>query len=81
LCYKEVAYEIYRGIREFWPLISGFYKNDKYFSMYYDGIFIIFKTGLRISEFRGLTIGDIDFELKRIMLPIIYSARSQKWNR
>ncbi len=43
-----------------------FVKNDKHFSRYYDGIFILFKTGLRISEFCGLTIGDIDFEQKRI---------------
>ncbi len=43
-----------------------FIKNDKHFSRYYDGIFILFKTGLRISEFCGLTIGDIDFEQKRI---------------
>ncbi|MFV0343407.1 MAG: site-specific integrase [Anaerocolumna sp.] len=43
-----------------------FVKNDKHFSRYYDGIFILFRTGLRISEFCGLTIGDIDFEQKRI---------------
>lgn len=27
-----------------------FVKNDKHFSKYYDGIYILFKTGLRISE-------------------------------
>lgn len=39
-----------------------FVKNDKHFSKYYEGIYILFKTGLRISEFCGLTIEDIDFE-------------------
>ncbi|SCP99054.1 site-specific integrase [Anaerobium acetethylicum] len=39
-----------------------FVKNDRHFSKYYEGIFILFKTGLRISEFVGLTIGDIDFK-------------------
>ena len=32
-----------------------FVKNDKRFCKYYDGIYILFKTGLRISEFVGLT--------------------------
>lgn len=39
-----------------------FVKNDKHFSKYYDGMYILFNTGLRISEFCGLTINDIDFE-------------------
>ena len=43
-----------------------FVKHDNHFSKYYDGIFILFKTGLRISEFVGLTIRDIDFENNRI---------------
>lgn len=45
-----------------------FIKNDKHFSKYYDGIFILFKTGLRISEFVGLTVDDIDFENNRIIV-------------
>ncbi len=39
-----------------------FVKNDKHFSQYYDGIYILFYTGLRISEFCGLTVGDLDME-------------------
>ena len=39
-----------------------FIKEDSHYSRYYDGMFILFKTGLRISEFCGLTIKDIDFE-------------------
>ena len=43
-----------------------FIKEDKCYSKYYDGIFILFNTGLRISEFCGLTLADIDFKKKRI---------------
>lgn len=43
-----------------------FIKEDKHFSQYYDAIFILFHTGLRISEFCGLTISDIEFDQKRI---------------
>ena len=39
-----------------------FVQEDSHFSRYYDGMFILFKTGLRISEFCGLTIRDIDFK-------------------
>lgn len=39
-----------------------FIKNDKHFSRYYDGIYVLFKTGVRISEFCGLIAEDIDFE-------------------
>lgn len=39
-----------------------FIKEDKHFSRYYEGIYILFKTGLRISEFVGLTKSDINFE-------------------
>lgn len=37
-----------------------FIKEDEHFSQFYDGMFILFKTGLRISELCGLTIRDID---------------------
>ena len=43
-----------------------FIQEDKHFSKYYDGIYILFNTGLRVSEFCGLTISDIDFKKKRI---------------
>lgn len=43
-----------------------FVKNDKHFSRYYDGIYILFKTGLRISEFVGLTVSDIDLKKRTI---------------
>lgn len=43
-----------------------FVKEDAHFCRYYDGIYILFNTGLRISEFVGLTISDIEFDNKRI---------------
>lgn len=43
-----------------------FIQEDNCYRKYYDGIFILFNTGLRISELCGLTISDIDFEKKRI---------------
>lgn len=46
----------------------SFIKNDKHFRKYYDGINILFKTGLRISEFCGLTISDIDFKHKTLIV-------------
>lgn len=39
-----------------------FIAEDDHYSRYYDAFFILFKTGLRISEFCGLTIRDIDFK-------------------
>ena len=39
-----------------------FIQDDPHFCRYYEGIYILFKTGLRISEFCGLTVSDIAFE-------------------
>ena len=38
-----------------------FVKEDPHFSRYYEGIYILFKTGMRISEFCGLTLKDVNF--------------------
>ncbi len=43
-----------------------FVKNDTHFCQYYEGIYILFHTGMRISEFVGLTISDIDFVNRKI---------------
>ena len=40
----------------------NFIKEDKHYNKYYDAIYILFKTGMRISEFCGLTLDDIDFK-------------------
>ena len=45
-----------------------FVAEDKHFSRYYDGIYILFYTGLRISEFVGLTIEDIDLKAKKLTI-------------
>lgn len=45
-----------------------FIAEDKHFSRYYDGIYILFYTGLRISEFVGLTIEDIDLKAKKLTI-------------
>lgn len=45
-----------------------FVKNDKHFCKYYEGIFILFKTGMRISEFVGLTVSDLDMRNKKITI-------------
>jgi len=39
-----------------------FIREDSYYSRYYDAMFILLHTGMRISEFCGLTLKDIDFE-------------------
>ena len=45
-----------------------FIKNDKHYSQYYEGMYILFKTGMRISEFCGLTLDDIDMENRKIKI-------------
>lgn len=42
--------------------LLNFVKKDKELSKYYNGLFILLNTGLRISEFCGLTLDDIDFK-------------------
>lgn len=49
-------------------LFLDFIKNDKHFCKYYDGIFILLNTGLRISEFVGLTISDVDLKNRKIIV-------------
>jgi len=46
----------------------NFIKNDRHFCQYYDGIYILFHTGLRISEFCGLTLQEIDFKNQKIVV-------------
>ena len=52
-----------------------FVKEDPHFCRYYEGIYILFKTGLRISEFCGLTISDIDFKEHTINICLLYTSR------
>ena len=43
-----------------------FAKNDPHYNRYYDGFYILFNTGMRISEFVGLTLKDVDLKKKTI---------------
>jgi integrase len=45
-----------------------FVKKDAHFSQYYDALYILFHTGLRISEFAGLTMADVDMDSHKIVI-------------
>ena len=45
-----------------------FVKNDPHYKVYYDGFYILFNTGMRISEFVGLTLKDVDLHNKTISI-------------
>lgn len=44
----------------------AFVQGDKHYCKYYDAMYILFHTGLRISEFVGLTVSDLDMKNKTI---------------
>ncbi|MCD8296858.1 MAG: site-specific integrase [Prevotella sp.] len=46
--------------------LLDFLKEDTCYKKYYEPVYILFKTGMRISEFCGLTMDDIDLENGRI---------------
>lgn len=46
----------------------NFVREDKHYCRYYDGMCLLFKTGLRISEFCGLTINNIDLKNRKIIV-------------
>lgn len=43
-----------------------FVKSDKCYSRHYGGMYILFNTGLRVSELCGLTISDLDLKKKTL---------------
>lgn len=43
-----------------------FVRTDKHYCQYYDAMYILFHTGLRISEFVGLTVSDLDMKERTI---------------
>lgn len=49
-------------------LFLDFVKNDKHYCKYYEGMYILFKTGMRVSEFCGLTLDDIDIKNRKIKI-------------
>lgn len=46
--------------------LLNFLKNDKQYARYYDVCVVLLYTGMRISEFCGLTTSDLDFEQRTI---------------
>ena len=44
----------------------NFIKDDETYSKYYDEFVVLFGTGMRVSEFCGLTRKDVDFENRKI---------------
>ena len=47
-------------------LWMDFIKDDKTYSKYYDEFYVLLNTGMRVSEFCGLTKSDLDFRKRRI---------------
>lgn len=44
----------------------SFIRADKTYSKYYDEFVVLLETGMRVSEFCGLTMSDLDFENRKI---------------
>lgn len=49
-------------------LFMTFVKEDSHYSRYYDEFNVLLGTGMRVSEFCGLTKDDLDFENRRIFV-------------
>lgn len=47
-------------------LFLKFVHDDNVYCKYYEAVYILFHTGMRISEFCGLTLDDIDLERKTV---------------
>lgn len=47
-------------------IFMDFVRNDSYYSRYYDEFNVLLGTGMRVSEFCGLTISDLDFGNQKI---------------
>lgn len=48
--------------------LMDFIKEDKHFSPYHDAFYILLHTGMRVSEFCGLTFDDVDLDRKEIRI-------------
>lgn len=59
---KEVENEKYALTRDQMCKFLKFVHDDNVYCKYYEVVYILFHTGMRISEFCGLTIKDIDLE-------------------
>ena len=57
--------------REAW---MEFIRTDEVYQKYYDEFVVLLGTGLRVSEFCGLTRNDLDFENRRIRWNTSFAA-------
>ena len=55
-----------------------FIKNDARYCQYYNGMYILLKTGMRISEFTGLTLKNIDMENRTINIDYLIANRRRQ---
>lgn len=58
-----------------------FVKEDSHFSKFYEGFYILIYTGMRISEFCGLTYKDVDFKRMTIAISkqLQYHGANNYW--
>lgn len=58
-----------------------FVKEDSHFSKFYEGFYILIYTGMRISEFCGLTYKDVDFKRMTITISkqLQYHGANNYW--
>lgn len=58
-----------------------FVKEDSHFSKFYEGFYILIHTGMRISEFCGLTYKDVDFKCMTITISkqLQYHGANNYW--
>ena len=58
-----------------------FIAEDKYYCKYLDEIVVLLGTGMRISEFCGLTMADLDFENRRIRVDhqLVWNRNCQRY--
>lgn len=58
-----------------------FVKEDSHFSKFYEGFYILIHTGMRISEFCGLTYKDVDFKRMTITISkqLQYHGTNNYW--
>ena len=55
-----------------------FINNDKVYNKYYDMFIVLLETGIRVSEFCGLTINDLDFKKRCIKIDhqLLYNSKN-----
>ena len=49
-------------------IFMGFIREDPHYCRYYDEFNVLLGTGMRVSEFCGLTLSDLDFKNRRIQV-------------